>query len=115
MISLTDDLWKVENRHLKLRIGFQKGATKMAMTATNVAYIANVRAWLLCQRRHRPIGGNGRHARHRFVGDEAVAWICARILEPHCAKLAHETVFATVAHHINKMRPDRIMLGSFFE
>jgi len=41
MISLIDDLWKVENRHLKLRIGFQKGAPKMAMTSPNVAHIAN--------------------------------------------------------------------------
>src|SRR5438270_13217664 len=115
MISLIDDLWKVENRHLKLRIGFQKGAPKMAMTAPNVAYIANVSAGLLCQRRHRPIGGKGRHARHRFVENEAVAWICARIIKSRCAKLAHETVLATVAHHINEMLPEGIMLGSFFE
>jgi hypothetical protein len=44
MVSLIDDLGKVENRHLKLRIGFQKGAPKMAMTAPNVAYSANVSA-----------------------------------------------------------------------
>src|SRR4029077_19965779 len=108
MISLIDDLWKVENRHLKLRIGFQKGAPKMAMTATNVANIKNVRACLLRQRRHRPIGGKGRHARHCFVEDEAVTWICASIIKPHCAKLAHETVLTTVAHHINEMLPDGI-------
>ena len=44
MVSFTNDLWQVENRHLELRIGFEKGTPKMAMTVTNVAYVANVRA-----------------------------------------------------------------------